>query len=382
MRRVAGTLVRVAIVAGLVGAAWWFGNAAWGAADDLRGWVLQSDLNLGDPQVEVVGIAGGTIELTRSPVSQLDGLLAVRGPNGTGRAGAVRVVGEETVLRDFSASTGSISAGDVVSLGPHLSPGNPLVAHGIRYQDVEIPSELGALPAWLVPGVNDVWVVFVHGWDGVGRGAVNNVLPQLVDLGYPVLAITYRGDPGAPVPEDGLHRWGLDEWPDVEAAVAWAREQGAERVVMLAHDRGASLVSTFLHESALAPRAIGAIYDSPVLAVDDIADTAIRQAELQKYLAGPAKALAAFRFHVRWASLDQVGRAEEFKTPILLIHGSGDDLVPVATSDEFAAARPDLVSYERFEGAGHLLAWNVDRPRYELAIRQFLARLQAELAES
>ncbi len=376
VRRAAGTLLRVAIVAAIVGAAWWFVDSAWGAADDLRAAVLQPDLNVADPQVEVAGLIGGTIELARTPRSQLDGLLAVRGPSGTGRLGPVRVVGADTVLRDFSLATGTINVGDLVAIGPNLDPGNPFVAHGISFEDVDIEGELGTYGAWFVPGNLDMWVIFVPGWDPTGRGGANNLLPLLTELGHPYLAITYRGMAGAPPPEDGVHRWGLDEWPDVEAAVAYARANGADRVVLLGHDRGAAIVSTFLHESSLSPRVAGVIFDSPVLAVDDIADAVLEQDELPGYLAGPAKALAAFRFHIRWSAVDQVGRAEEWETPVLLVHGSGDQLAPVETADAFANARPDLVVYERFEGAGHLLGWNTDRARYELAMRQFLFGLQ------
>ena len=48
-------------------------------------------------------------------------------------------------------------------------------------------------------------------------------------------------------------------------------------------------------------------------------------------------------------------------------------MIPVALSDAFADAHPELVTYVRVEGAGHVHAWNVDRPRYETAVRIFLA---------
>jgi uncharacterized protein len=47
----------------------------------------------------------------------------------------------------------------------------------------------------------------------------------------------------------------------------------------------------------------------------------------------------------------------------------------VRVSERLARARPDLVTFERFDGHGHVQSWNVDRPRYERALRAFLDRV-------
>ena len=48
---------------------------------------------------------------------------------------------------------------------------------------------------------------------------------------------------------------------------------------------------------------------------------------------------------------------------------------PGRTAAARTAARPDLVTLERFGGDGHVQSWNVDRPRYERAVRAFLERV-------
>ena len=65
---------------------------------------------------------------------------------------------------------------------------------------------------------------------------------------------------------------------------------------------------------------------------------------------------------------------------MLVFHQTGDPTVPVAISEALAAARPDLVTLERFGGDGHVQSWNVDRPRYERAVRAFLERAPAAAA--
>jgi len=65
--------------------------------------------------------------------------------------------------------------------------------------------------------------------------------------------------------------------------------------------------------------------------------------------------------------------ADTFELPILLFHGTDDDVVPIQTSEEFASALPDLVTFYPVEGAGHVQAWNVDPRLYERRLREFLA---------
>lgn len=79
------------------------------------------------------------------------------------------------------------------------------------------------------------------------------------------------------------------------------------------------------------------------------------------------------RFGVDWQAAGFLDRVDELDTPILLIHGTDDDTVPIATSDELARRRPDLVTeYFVVEGAGHVEAWNVDTEGYERRLRVFV----------
>jgi fermentation-respiration switch protein FrsA (DUF1100 family) len=63
--------------------------------------------------------------------------------------------------------------------------------------------------------------------------------------------------------------------------------------------------------------------------------------------------------------------------PALVFHGTEDGLVPVSTTDELAADRPDLVTAVRVAGAGHVRAWNTDPAAYEERVAAFLTCLDA-----
>ena len=374
-------LVRWGIAAAVVYAAWWYGTAVWDGTEDLRNDVFVAVLPPAPSEALVLDAGAGTITLARTPDTQVDGTFGLEGPAGYAVTGSIVSLSADSVIRELAAVDGRIAAGETVQLDPFLLP-EPV---GVAVNDLALAGPTDAPnPAWLVPGEEDMWIIFVHGRGSPGRAEVNRLLPLLTKLGYPVLAVTIRGDGVAPpaLPENDeevvLDRWGLDEWPDVESAVRYALENGADKYVLLANDKGASVASLFLHNSpALAARAAGAVFDSPVLDVRRVADKAARDRDMPNWIAGPAKALLAFRFDVRWSDLNQASRANEFKVPILILHGTADVEAPIGPSLELADARPDLVTLETFEGVGHLFPWNSDRRRYQEALGKFLAAVEA-----
>jgi uncharacterized protein len=60
--------------------------------------------------------------------------------------------------------------------------------------------------------------------------------------------------------------------------------------------------------------------------------------------------------------------------PILLMHSVDAGFVPIDGSRRFAAARPDLIEFEVFEGARHTKLWNHDPERWTNLIAGWLAR--------
>ena len=374
-------LARWGLAAAVVLAAWWYGTAVWEGTEELRDDVFVAVVPPAPSEALVLDAGTGTITLTRTRDSQVDGTFGLQADGGYGVAGPIIELSADRVVRALTSLDGRIASGETVQLDPFLLREN--VAVPVR--DVALPGATEAPnPAWLAEGTEDMWVIFVHGRGAAGRAEINRLLPMLAELGYPALAVTIRGDGVAPPapPDEGedvvLDRWGLDEWPDVEAAVTYALRNGADKYVLLANDKGASVASMFLHNSpALAARAAGAVFDSPILDVRAVANKAARDRDMPSWIAGPAKALLAFRFDVRWSDLNQASRAGEFKVPILIMHGSADSDAPIEPSIALAEERPDLVTLETFEGVGHLFAWNADRRRYQELLAAFLAEVEA-----
>jgi dienelactone hydrolase len=375
----------VAVVLVLVLA--FFGGGGWFYSGEIRDGALASKPP-GPPalQSQVLAVGDHSITLARDPASPreltLPGTWGLRWGDGYGRLGAIRSLGADRVERVFSRLEGPPPrVGERSAVDGYAWPADPSLAAGRPAREVTYPSPLGPAPAWLVDGRRDTWVILVHGYNAA-RTETLRTLATVTRLGYPALAVTYRNDPGAPRTPDGLRRWGVTEWRDLEAATRYAVGHGASGVVLAGYSMGGAVVTSFLLSSPLASRVRGVVLDAPALDLGTVVDNGGADRDLPVLgtpvppaLTEVAKGIAGLRYHLDWGQLDYVDRAGRLTTPMLVFHQTGDPTVPESISEALAAARPDLVTLERFGGDGHVQSWNVDRPRYERALRAFLGRV-------
>ena len=136
----------------------------------------------------------------------------------------------------------------------------------MTFETVTYQTELGPAEAWVIPAEGEVrtWAIWVHGIGGIRENGYR-LLQHLHDAGLPVLMITYRNDKGAPRSADGLHSFGLTEWPDLAAAVEWTRAHGAERVVIAAESMGAGITGQYLMRGGQHGLVAGLALDAPAL---------------------------------------------------------------------------------------------------------------------
>lgn len=327
------------------------------------------------PAFEVQLVGSGRIVLPRDETTEEPGVWGIS--NGEGAYGQVAGVisqDAETVERSFRTLAGRFIAGEMVTFDAYASAADPMEAHAIDYEDVRVPGPLGVNPAWYVEGDLDTWVVMVHGEGMDERRQALRVLPALVDAGYSVLVITYRNDGAAP-DAGGYYRWGLAEWQDIDAALTFATNRGAEDFVLFGFGMGATIATMHLHESDLTANILGAVLDSPVLDLGAVVDVNAEDRGIPGIVGGAAKAVARIRFGLEWSALDQMDRVAEFDLPLLLLQGTEDDVAPVETADAFASALPGLVTYELFDGAERVELWNQDPERYNDVVVSFLVEL-------
>lgn len=304
------------------------------------------------------------------------GLWGLRWDEGYAQVGEILKLDERQVVREFSPISGDLKAGDRVrtELWPYAD--DPSRVFGLNTRKVSFSSPLGEFPAYLIDGTSRTWVIFVHGKLPPRKGPIAYpILPVVAELGLPSLIISYRNDVGELPNPDGFHWYGLTEWEDLEGAVGYAQEQGAESVILVGYSMGGAIVTNFLYRSPLAAKVSGAILDAPMLDLSAVITHGVRERGLPTFLTEMGKLLAGVRFGVDWKALNYLSRADQLTLPILLFHGDADAVVPVETSDALAEARPDVVDYHRVSDATHVRSWNMNPDRYEGTVREFLRGL-------
>ena len=308
-----------------------------------------------------------------------DQVLGVAFADGYGQVGEVVDATGSSITRTYTHLTGEPpQAGDLVELEGFAYPTDPGVL-GLEYSQVSYSSPFGEFPAWFVDGDSSTWAIFVHGRGAHMREGLR-ILPTLVDAGMPTMMISYRNDEASPQTEDRLARFGATEWEDLEGAVAYALDNGAEQVVLVGFSMGGSISIAFLERSPLAASVSAIIFDSPALNVAGMVGARAADTDLIPglpikvpwSLTVAAKTFADVRFDVTWWLVDYPSHPNVVGVPVLLIHGDDDGSVPVDQSVGFAESLGDLARLELFPGAGHVRSWNVDRERYERIVAKFL----------
>ncbi|MEV8536961.1 alpha/beta fold hydrolase [Streptomyces sp. NPDC051211] len=331
----------------------------------------------GGPPLSVHGTAAGRVALTRSLASLRPGIHGLDAP------GVHAVVGPvlpdaphapDTVVRKLLRVThGSLDPGTKVRLTPQIHLGNPRTALGLDHADVDVPGELGGLPAWFLPAARTTWVITVHGL-GTSREHPMVVMPFLHRHQLPVLDLAYRGDLGAPASPDGLGHLGASEWRDLDAAIRYALRFGARRLILYGWSTGATMALHAAERSALAERISGLVLDSPVLdwhtTLRNLATARRTPAALLPLAVRAAEGRTGLRADRRPAA-----DPAALRVPVLIFAGPDDTIAPWDPARRLAASRPDLVTLHTVRDAPHGGMWNADPARYEEALRRFLTPL-------
>lgn len=258
---------------------------------------------------------------------------------------------------------------------------------GFASSRVSIPLEGGMGWAWLVepdpataqPGR---WAVHVHGRGALPEETLRGVAPA-ARAGLTSLVIAYRNDPGAPRGLRGRYGLGLAERRDVDAAIAWAREHGAERVTLFGWSMGGTASLLAATRGPLRRYVDGLVLDSPAIDWRGLLRAQAELAHAPAWVGDLARRLLQ-RGYVHGAVPGERGTdlsaltpeafAPALRVPVL-IHASPDDTyVPWAGAQQLARLRPELVALR--EGRGeHVKLWNVDPDAWESETEAFVRQL-------
>ena len=326
----------------------------------------------------------GTVALSVTNDSILPGVYSLRfsGDSGHARVGEVQSIGDGRVVRPVLG----VDYGDLTTARSGRISGwyytHPREL-GVPVEEVEVITPVGPAPAWFVPapdGVGRKWVIQTHG-RGVHRGETIRAIPVFREHGYSSLHISYRNDGEAPPSADGRYALGDTEWQDLDAAIAYAVEHGAEDIVLMGWSMGGAISLQAMGRAEHRDRIRGIVLDSPAIDWQEILRFHGRARHVPELVGDAAFATLSHRWGrpatgqsepLDLDRLDFVRHAEDVALPLLVMHSDDDDYVPVSASRRLAEARPDVVTYVPFQIAGHTKLWNYDRDRWNTAIDVWL----------
>ncbi len=228
---------------------------------------------------------------------------------------------------------------------------------------------------------SDPVVVLLHGWP-LDRTIWSEVSPRLVAAGFRVLAPDLPGFGGSGALDPG--RWTVEGF--AEEVADFLDEQTSGRVAVAGHSFG-GYVALALAERVPDRLAALGLVSSRTLADTD-AGKAGRKATIEKVRAGGAAALlpdladkllapgASAELRSRAAALvgraapdaivsgltamaarpDRTGILESFPRSLLVLHGSADQLIPVAEAPQ-PARQAGPMDRVILEGIGHMPMW-------------------------
>lgn len=347
----------------------------WLHANAIRSEFLAPESTGDTAMLEVLTNDAGRIVVPRTAETVREGVWGMDADTGYVQMDTIVRISEDTVERGARTLEGQVPAGEVARLDVDAWTGDPQSAHGIGFEELIVPADIGPHDAWFIDGRRATWIVFVHGRGDDRLGESLRILPSLVEQGFPVMVTSYRNDVGATASDSGMRLWGLEEWRDVEAAVQLAVRKGALDVVVVGSGFGSSLVSMFLHESPEIGVVRGAVYESPLLDLEEVVRGWAREQSTPRIVAWLGRRLATLRFGVDWSELDQLERVEEFDVPMLVMTGGGDEVTDPDRAATFVEGLGDLGRIVRFEQAAHADLWNVDADRYERTVRDWLTEI-------
>ncbi|MDC5695740.1 alpha/beta fold hydrolase [Intrasporangium calvum] len=369
----------VGAAAGSVAAAAWFARR-----------VLTPD-ELQPDDVAIVAHDAESVTFASGPDPDVRGRYGVWLDGGAGHARVGRILEHDelagTVRRELIAvDRGTLQVGPA-RWNQYYYWDRPSISLGLPDEDLVVSSDVGALPGWVVRPAETSrsgdWAILVHG-RGARKEETLRAVPVLRRAGWTCLVAAYRNDRDAPRGPDGRYNLGLSEWRDVEAAIAAAVARGAQRIVLFGWSMGGAIVLQTLHRSRHADRIVGVCLDSAVIDWDAVLRHHGRLNHLPSPLVRVARSLmgsprgrslVGLIEPIDLAHTDWVARADELDVPILLIHSTGDTVVPFAPAAALAERRPDIVRFEPWHRARHCREWNYDSQRWELAVSSFVGGL-------
>ncbi len=228
---------------------------------------------------------------------------------------------------------------------------------GLDYGDVYLAAADGVrIHAWHVPGESDTTLLWLHGNAGNISHRVDNiaVLSRLTGLG--VLIVDYRGyglSEGSPS-EKGLY---LDAEAAFEHLVTELGLDPVEDIVLFGRSLGVGVAAEMATRHAV--RCV--ILESGFTSVISMAG-----ASRPDWLVYALMPFVGARY-------DTLAKISRVKSPVMIVHGDRDEIVPFQMAEELFEAARDPKRFHVVKGAMHNDVYERGGTAYFQALREFIA---------
>ena len=236
---------------------------------------------------------------------------------------------------------------------------------GLTYEDVWLATTNGQVHGWWIPNEFDTRfktnnkipvILFFHG-NGSNLGDLVSRAQPFHQWGYSTLLIDYRGYGQSSGPFPSEQR----VYEDAELSWRYLTEQqqiSAARIVIYGHSIGGAIAINLATQH---PEAAGLIVEGSFTSMQAM----VKYAKSLPLI--PVNWLLTQRF-------DSLDKIKSLRVPLLLIHGTADEVVPPAMSQTLYKAAPLDKTRVLIKGAGHSGLPAVNRELHASTVRGFVAK--------
>ena len=227
---------------------------------------------------------------------------------------------------------------------------------GLEYEDILFEAADGVkLHGWFVPGDSGATLLWFHGNAGNISHRLDNIAMLHHRVGVSIFIFDYRGygQSSGTVSEEGTYL-------DAEAAIEYLRSRADAAVDQNVVLFGRSLGCAVAVEMAVRHTVHAVILESPFASIRDMAH------RTYPYL--PSGVMVRM-VKARYDSISKIGSVH---SPVMVLHGDRDDLVPIETGRDLFEGANQPKRFYVIEGAGHNDTYIVGGEPYLEALKAFI----------
>jgi len=338
------------------------------------------------PKLVKLSLVGDVVDIERSTATSREGTFGIWVNDGRGHIRVGDVVGgggDDTVRRQVLSTFGEVQDATTGRWSGHDFPHASSL--GLEFEDVVLQPESGPRDAWLFSGDPQRWAIHIHGFKSSRASALRSV-GVFSKAGFTSLVPTYYGE--SPANERNTTEgatFGEAETADIEAAVAFASQHGAQEIVLVGWSLGAEVSLTLAERSPHRSIITGLVLIGPTLNWRHSLDQGMSSNSIPSWI---RRELLWALESTSWSRFARMSMPANFtahdwtrtdrrpSVPALIIHSRGDTDTSWDDTQRFADNNPETVQLVEFSPAPHLMEWNTQRSAFESLVVTWLDRLR------